>query len=1023
MEEREKYNLYEYSPVIGVWVDDAVSAELDKENIDIHEYFKVIQKNEKSRTGNWRYFNLNEKHDYSANDNRWQDLSVECRNILETTGNKFTSQEFIESFTIDSSEPGKTEKFTIDTLKNECEWFGKVYSKLSKSPRTQLLTYSDLPRYIISFVTKPTDQKHLIVNLPIDFQNELIPKIKVIYRQYTVKVDTNTHQVTLLPHNAPVKFNVDKEKTSDLFQTEEIKKKIAFSPELYKEIVETLHTIKFKKIPKFLDSISMEVTQKRQQAIKSVSKFPFFQSSKLKNEDFQNITFRFALDQLVVGNLEYAKTLLLEALSKGYSKSWDVTFCLIHVLIEIGAPLEEIEQRFYELIPQKTDCRIMYLLMHITSKITSTKPFTRQKEMFLTRLLKREFPKDILITAIIGMCYEKMAGAALRDNRTRHVTLLLHYASEAYGKKMGIDPFRGHALRCNAFVQHMITADENHKEIFTCGGDNFEVLTNTQSIVTARWEELNTTTMNIIAKLLKRCELSYALPSIYFNLFAHCHSCIFAEKVLKGMLDATNRVITKNGIIQSINLPFFTVEEDASCIAYGTPEFFGYDKENYKTITSLWNKKTRQTSNIRKHWGLKSNDIIPTYLVCNEPAKFRMTIHRNNGSVPLHFSNIHVVSNDTNDSYPEEKINVRAPFTCETSQETIIARRKADEKIEIEENKLIKSSSCDMLTSQVSIDKESDKKPQTAQFDLTLVPRKQNCFTVDSINLQFWDIVPMNVKMPQFKIFGLTNQPSLAVTFKDVPEALNEDEIATFTIRVANVGDAPTKRLYCLYDNPEALQISQNSIIFDNKVSVFPVITDEKQGIKPGEEIEIKCYVQGQKSMFSIHMIWYFEANNPLTWRSYASEVTIDRCNSVKLNENREMEDQFIKLHLNSLAQTTTNGMKFNIDCQTKIVIEELQTILVPVKLILTNVSDTTLENIKIVASPRMPNEKDNKQILLWTGQTTYITEAIPPKSQKTYDFEILIRKTGQYNIASFIIDVDETYSYIPYKRFLTVTY
>ena len=1174
MSEENKVFIKEFSPLIGVWVDETVSKNFAKLNIDIHEYFKMILHRDTNRLPKWRYLNLNEKYSKVPEDKMYEETHKKCYRILEQSGSKFLTSSFIADFSTNTVKPnGKKEIFSIESILDETEWYQDVFAELSESPRDKILTYADLPRYILSFVSKPTEQKNLIVNLPQHFQQELSSHIKEIYRQYVVTFsDQDPDTVTLTPKSHPVTIKFDKEARSNLFsysimekyQKDEPKKEsnYCYSKELHEEIVQTLKIVLETRIPYFINSIIPEMTQKKQQALKASTRFTFFSSSKQQNEDYPNIMFRMAIDQVILGNLEAAKMGLTELLSiktiNQYSKLWEVKFFLFHILTnQENIDYDVLEQLFYELIPSNLDFRILYLLMYITTMETRKggNEFTKQQEMFLRKILNYQYPKLLLLYPVIGMCYERIAGVCLMSQRLRHAALLLLFARDFYGRKLGNDLFAGHALRCAAFVQHLLTLSDDHGKVFGCGMNNMNLLNNSPVVAHASWEQLNARSLKVVAKFLNRCDLNEYLPFLYFYLFSHCYSDKFAEKIFKGMMDSLNRIDKPGNEFQNIKLPYFIVNSNATLIPYGTPEYFGYKKEWFDILARLWEQKTRETDNYRKKWGIVTKDsqlAVPYYIVCNEPAFLKMEIFRENAAVPLRLGNIHVVSESLPNSIkliePKTRSNTKVPFESKTKKQetTFFNKNKTEIKMPLPDSSFIETPFCDEFTSQTTINARKDGKQQKDTLKLTVVPKTPSQFTIESLSFSFWDIATMNVATPQFLIQSLSNQPSLYVTSKDFPKVTAYGEISQFTITVSNIGDAPVKRLFCVHDSPFVIHITENRILNTSKqetatsipIAIEPIITDPENGIGPGEEIELSCYLIGQSAKTFIHMLWYFEGNPPLTWRSFARELVVDSnvheivqvvpyydprdrsklllyttlmptdedvkiCGAKYMNRkfkkfNGAIEDRATNTHdgdfftsdwgtflleeenqendgnpqndderwRNSFIDPQEQGgfllcksqinkkksrdyglreeelsqkdqkfmkqhqiprygiaafpLRFNIECNTKLEIEENEMKTVPVTLIIINQSKETIQNISVLAKRKL---ETSPQILFWVGHTSYHQIDFQPNSSQKFNFELLIRKPGYYNVSSFCIVLSNGKQiHVPFKHYITVS-
>ena len=901
-------NIRDFSPVVGVFVDPKLNEKLAKFNLDIHEYFKMILEKDANKVPNWRYTNLNKNSaDFSEKEN-FQKFRNSIISYLQQTSSLFINQSFVNDFAVNTKNPNDTVRFPFESIEEETFWFSDYFALISKYHKEKQSIFSDIPRYIISFVEKPTD--NVFPYFSQKCKKELEENLANIHKQYIVQIDGENIKLTSSDSGTSFIFKIDPNVKSQLFDydieeryniiTQKTKESVVFSIELYKELRNILVIILDKQVPTLLNTLIPQNNRDKVLIQKKASKLFSLRQNPL--EEYMDILLRIALDYAIIGDLDASSSTVDELMqfkgSANYIRIKEVKVLRLFLLIHSDkTDYDAIFDAFIDLIPSLDNIVLLYLIMYITKiEVDKNEPnFTPQQEEFLRNIYEFNYGKGFtFIHQTIALCYERISGACLRCDRTGHAALMMVFARKHFSIKDisgQVPSFNGHTLRCAAFVQHYITMLDDHTKVFSCGERNANILKNSPVVAHAKWEMLNSRSLKTVAKYLNKCDLVSQLASIYYYLYSHCYSQKFAEKVLQGILNSANK--TNIETFPYIRLPYFTVQQNARIIQYGTPEYFGYQKEAYEKFNQLWDRETNEIKNVKSKWGVSDidNDYInPFYLPCNEPSILRLEIFREAVPFPLQMTHIHAAAEEVpshiNYIEPVAFSSSFLPFNLHNNikdyEKNSFERRKTDMKIDLPNSDVVQTDFCNEYTMDTIIAPQKDGKPQKSTLQLTFVPKEKK-FVINSFDFTFWKISEVNIRSPPFFIQGITKQPSISVQINGLPKQTAQGEVTKFTIRVANIGDAPLPRLFCLHDAPFALHIVEDNIIsYPQKesdestvISVEPIIIDPEKAIQPGEEIELTCYFMGQQTTTYVRMMWFFEGNQPLKWRKYANEFVV----------------------------------------------------------------------------------------------------------------------------------------------------
>ncbi|EAY06222.1 hypothetical protein TVAG_470650 [Trichomonas vaginalis G3] len=1053
--------LHEYYPVIGIWVDESISNKLLKYNIKLNSIFRRIGLAHATKLPGWRYLNLNKTHDDKS-----EKTIRKCVDILKTYGDIFITPDYmmkLKASCLESTPKHLQDFFKLKTFNYEfLPWYQDTFKVLSKSPRNNELVFSDIPRYIIAFIDKATNPKHLLKNVPISFQNRL----QNILEEITMPIITD--------------FNEDKSELT--FSGEKFHHVVDVSQnsgKLNTILTDLLSDILITRIPENSKKIvQLERNAKLMQA-KSSNKFLGLFSNKSKNEGINDHIFSLILALIIVRQFDEARQLLLELLSKNdYSKYREAKFCYIHLLLLQLAPIEDISVHIKEITTDDNDIRLFSLYLLIIHTYTS-KDHLIQSEQHLLQLLK-DFPANSLISrAIIALCYERMASKSLIVQRKRHAARYLQIARSYYNRPNGVNPISGNAYRCSVFLQHILTTHDDPSKIFRCGVSDLDVLKHQSTTSTACWERLNAQALKTIARDLDKCGLTQNTPLIYFYLLCHSGNVVFAEKVLRGMFNSYNNLKDKS-IVDNLILPYFIVRKGAKIVKYGSPEYFKYQREPFQPMIDLWEKSNRAMGNIEKIW-IKSKQENPIeFVVCNEPIKFQFEIDVDKCNIPIHMKKTHVIAEVSENKIEIQKQNKNSLANkVQNDKEPEFTKSEITKKELIVSDEFIENDFCKMFT------KVIDKNRQIKELEI--LPLKEKKFQVSKIQFQFWETAQMFMDFPLFNLQSLSKQPTLFVKINDEKDiSLNDGEIKKFTISISNIGDSPIKKLYLMHDNPYSFYFSDNTMTI-NGFSVVPIIT--KSEIKENEEIILNCLVKGSTMGFVSHFVWFYEANEPLAWRHFVSQLNV-LSNSKEIidvsvfNDPRDGRKNLLFVHKNSdytVLRGTFNGkwfeqlnipstnnnsvyleetdksdkietwrdtftdksiyggyvlisapdkngemvvkqfpinakkeiMKFDINCVDSLSLEENDVI--EIDLIIKNISDKSLTNVNVICA----NEEQN---FVFIGKTIVYVDEIGSLEEKRLTFTAFFTAPGVANIATFFIKAEgvEAIS-IPFKKYITV--
>lgn len=1070
--------LHEYFPVIGIWVDDAVSEKLLSGDLNLHSFIRKIGSTLASKLPGWRYLNLNKK--ITGDD---ENLSKKSLDILQKYSDIFMTPEFMTNLQFNETnllhyDKVKISNYSSSGFNNALPWYLDIFKVLSKSPRDTGLIFSDIPRFIIAFVEKPTNPKNFLENLPISFQNRLqnIEDITLpIYTAYNESISQLQLYESGMTHK--VKLSQDND---ELLET-------------LTDILSDILTLKIPELTKKLiqvDKNNKHLQNKSSNILSNFFQFSNLFHSKPNSEEFYDEIFMLALNHITVKQFEEARVVILDLLTKtNYSRLTEVKICYIHIQLSMLAPLSEYINMITEIFTSELNFRQLYLMLLIVHSYSGTQVLL-QSEFLLNKLIL-SFPcKHIIAQSILGFCYERMAVKSIAINRYNHAAFYFFLARRKFFKMNGNKMLVGHSYRCSVLSQHIISRYDDPTKLYRCGVSNTNILKYQDFGFTSCWEYLNSRALKLVAKDLDRCGFDQFNQIIYFYLLAHTSNQKLTVNVLKGMFNAFNKLVDKNQY-NGISLPYFAIKNNVKVVKYGSAEYFKYDSGPYKAMINLWEKNTRTMRNVAVHWGIKRKiEIKPDIVVVNEPIVIRFNIINN--KIPYCLNKTHLIVEESNINYVKESPQSKSlTKKVKSLKEPSFVKQKTDMKMpEFSQN------SVENEIGKVSM-KVIDIKPLSR--DLEILPTKESQFTVDRMMFQFWETAVMTIPFPHLFMQSVKNQPTLFVIVNDNKEIQTSDgEVQNFKIRIANLGDAPVKKLFCMHDRPYTINMSNNTTII-NDYAVIPIITESC--INPGEEIVLDCISIGGRTGSICHITWFYEGNDSISWRHFVSRLCVssrvleDVSTSI-FADPKDWQKDIIFAHVDHSSEVSIVGGKFHgkyfkkiemddiksdsvnyendkssfyleetpedfnyepwrdllydhnvhdgyvllsvkndqekteilkqfhvatLKCQYRFHVECAGSInfnendTVDIKLTVRNVSDSVISNIKITT------DASNREIM-WVGKDTHYCQEIQPMSEEYFYFTAFFMNPGIHDVATFIVtDSSGNATHIPFKKYISV--
>ena len=868
-----------FLPVIAVWEDPKVEEEMRKRNHSISMFFEAASEGILAAPKAFRFLDLTK--------DTFADPFQKCSDIILKSDAEFRSSRFVERFEI-KGEGETVNRFDLRRLVDDLPWFCRCCSVLRVSPRKEL-TFADIPLKIYTFSMHGGSKVDVLKRF------DACPALKRIVQKNLQNLIEN-FEVSFAGDFVCFKSNKGLQKCNLGYQNEELGMRlfpgsdVRMSDELFvflSDFISSCNGIMDERIKANVAEI--EKMSKRKQTFFPFSKKEKAQMAELElgakivevvcasisreKEEFATLflrRMRSLQNPMFVGLADYIGCMLRLARSKDWDESSPVEV--------IGEFYRFFKGEMFNSGGMKDD-----LLCQMVGALCAAQNVTREMLPTIESIL--QLPVIDMCTKAI--CYERLAGYCIKTEVQRIGMKFLYRAFVLY-HAMGA---HGHALRCAAFIHNigMFSLGANPRTSFICGCNNVDNLTKgSEKNSRTCWNSMMLQILYEIAKLLRECNDMDLVPLMFIYLFCYAKNNEQQQNMGMLYLDAINARSGNKDMwkgLDKLTLPLFKIEDAVEVFDLGSPESFGYPRDEvFSHCLKIWAKKSRSMLFTSSAW--KNDKGRAIKVVCGEKITFRFSGKRRLSSIPLDIGNAHLIVKEEKCTQKERAAIWtidQDPPASDWYTRTFISPNKTDtepeETIELTYSSLMFSSS-------------------ENKIDLCMVCHRPTTFTVTGIGFDMWESSKVVLPTQEYRFECFDREPTLDIQCENFPDVLCDSEVHEFRIIIRNIGDGCAGRIMLMHDAPYIIQLPVEPSKTDKNLAFVNLLQDRNEGIRPNEQIEFKASIRGQSEDRVIHLVWLFEAQKPWTLKYYCQKFTVKAACAQKLKPTLVRD---VKQHLKRL--------------------------------------------------------------------------------------------------------------------------